>query len=469
MKRTSLVLVVAMALGITFFTLPASVAGPAPSWPSNPDAVQTTPEPSGTATRALRFPLVLKYWPPKTPTPTPTTTLTPVPTPTPTATLTPAPTLKDRVSVVTVTLPQPLTESPNWCTWGWCTLSPRLYHEPLRDDRTMVGWTDASGNGHISIIGQNGGLEQTFNYTARSVRGLVAHDDGTFAILLWDPGSETMWLSKRRASGSEIWAANVDGELTIFNPTIGDSRLTYGDDQYAAYFAVHGDSGWPEGNEGDQLTFVSTDGAIQPGGWEWGCSHSLAELVGYHPVLDKFIPVCSSDCYSNKGILVNVGQVVYAGDGDCAGLVSAQLGQVVQSASAWKLVFNAMARPGYEGQGVGLASISGSFQSSYVWLTDTNGEYERDPVLARLGSALNSNRYLVGWMTTNDQAYWLGVIDGGGTFMAEPEKVSSAGIAWGNRDDSFRTRPDGSVSWVRVEPATRKLHLYRFNGAIYLP
>jgi hypothetical protein len=457
MKRISLVSTAVLALGIMFFTLSASVAEPAPSRPSNPNTAQETPEPSGTATRAIYIPPVLKNWP----TQVPTTTATP--------TLTPVPSLKSRVSKVTVTLPQSLATSPNWCTWGWCTLSPRLYHEPLSDGRTMVGWTDASGNGHISIIGQAGGLDQTYNLTGRSVRGLVTHDDGTFAVLLWDPGSKVMWLSKRQPNGSEIWAANLDNDLTSYEPTIGDSRLSYGNDLYAAYFGVHGDSGWPAGNQGDQFTYVSHDGIVESGGWDWGCSHSLAALVGYHPVLEKFIPVCASDCYSSKGILANVGQVVYAGDGDCAGLVSAQLGQVVQSASAWKLVFNAMARPGYEGQGIGLASVSGSFQSSYVWLTNTNGQYERDPVLARLGSALDSNRYLVGWMTTNDQIYRLGVVDGKGVFLTGPEEVSSAGIAWGNRDDSFRTRPDGSVSWVRVEPTTGKLHLYRFDGSIYLP
>ena len=149
--------------------------------------------------------------------------------------------------------------------------------------------------------------------------------------------------------------------------------------------------------------------------------------------------------------------------------MSAQLGQIALSNDSWKLVFNALNRPDYVGKGIGLATIDGSFQSSYVWLTNTNGEYERDPVIARLGSNLQTDRYLVGWSTTNDNVYWLGVIDGTGNFLAGPEGVSLAGIAWGNRDDSFRTNADGSVSWLQGNPLSTTLHLYRFNGAAYVP
>ena len=313
--------------------------------------------------------------------------------------------IKDSVARTTVDLPHPLmASSGNWCTWGWCSIGPRLYHEPTSDGRTLVGWTDSSGDGHVSLIG-SAGLEQTFDFAALSVRGLVAHDDGKFAVLLWSSAQKVMWLSKRNADGSVIWTTNIDGSLTSFNPGIGDSRLAYGNGLYAAYFAVHGDSGWPQGHEGDQLTYVKSDGCIQPSsGWEWGCSHSMAELVSYHPTLAKFAPVCSSDCYDSKGILINDSHVVFPCDGNCGGNVSAQLGQAVVSETGWKLAFNALNRPDYPGQGIGLATVDGAFQSSYVWLTNTNGDYERDPVLARLGTSLQTDRYLVGWMTTKWRA-----------------------------------------------------------------
>lgn len=386
------------------------------------------------------------------------------------------PTIKSFVTELTVTLPQPLEPSiASWCTWSYCSISPRLYHEPLSDGRTMIGWTDSSYNGHVSVIGLSGGLDQTYDFPARSIHGLVAHADSTFAVLLWNAGSKVMWLSNHGTDGAEIWKTNLDHPDTSFNPNIGDSRLSYGD-RYAAYFAVHGDSSWMMGHEGDALTYVSSSGVIMTGGWYWGCSHSMAELVVFHPVLNKFVPICSSDCYPLLGILSPdytvipyVYHLFYPSDANCAGYTSAQLGQIALSSTAWKLVFNALNRPGYEGKGIGLATIESDLQSSYIWLTNTDGSYERDPVIARLGSALDTDRYLVGWKTINDNAYWLGVIDGSGNFLEGPEEVSLAGIAWGNRDDSFRTRPDGSVSWVQGDPSSTILHLFLFNGSVYLP
>jgi hypothetical protein len=87
----------------------------------------------------------------------------------------------------------------------------------------------------------------------------------------------------------------------------------------------------------------------------------------------------------------------------------------------------------------------------------------------RLGDDLGSDRYLVGWTTTDDNVYWLGVIDGSGSFVVGPEEVSSAGIAWGNRDDSLRGHADGSVTWVTGDPFSTSLYLYRFRGASFLP
>jgi hypothetical protein len=132
-------------------------------------------------------------------------------------------------------------------------------------------------------------------------------------------------------------------------------------------------------------------------------------------------------------------------------------------------VFNALSRPCCDGRGLGLATIDGANQSSYTWLTNTSGADERDPVIARLGSNLQTDRYVVGWTTTSDGVYWLAVITGSGTYLMGPEEVSSIGVAWGNRDDSFRTRADGSVSWVQGDPGSGNLHFFRFDGSAYLP
>jgi len=412
------------------------------------------------------------------PSPSPLPAPAPTPTPTPnrhvectdcpepgfhTLTSTSPASLKAQITEVTVALPHPLEENAgNWCTWGGCSISPRLYHEPLADDRTLIGWTDSIGDGHVSVISGDT-IERTFDFPAKSIRGLVAHDNGAFAVLLWNSDSKVIWLSKSSENGDEIWTTNLNGEGTVPDFWLGDGRLTYGNGLYAAYFTV------TSGHWGDQLTYVDDNGNIQSGGWGWGCSHSMAELVGYHHDLDQFVSVCSSDCYPGKGIFVNCSHQVYEADGNCGGSVSAQLGQIASSEGSWKLLFNALDRPCCEGHGIALATIDDGYQSSFIWLTDTDGSYERDPVIARLGSDGEAERYLVGWTTTNDEAYWLGIIDGEGDFLAGPEDVTPAGVRWGNRDDSYRMRADGSVSWVQGDEMRRTLRLFRFEESTYIP
>jgi hypothetical protein len=378
--------------------------------------------------------------------------------------------LKQLVTHVTITLPLPLQAGQSsFCTWDWCTLSPRLYHEPLDDSRTLLGWTDASGNGHISII-TGTTITQLAHFTSQSVRGLVAHADGSFAVLRWEVANKIMWISKHQANGVEIWKTNLNTTIAVPEFWLGDGRLTHGNGKYAAYFTVNGVAGVFDGHYGDQLSYVADNGVIQSGGWEWGCSHSMAQLISYHPQLSKFAPVCSSDCYSAKGILANDNQLLYHGDGDCGGMVSTQLGQLAVANQSWKLIFNALNRPpAAEGHGIGFATVDGDFHSNYIWLTNTSGDYERDPIMARLGTSLNSGRYLVGWATINDGAFMLGIIDDAGAFVKGPEEVTSAGLRWGNRTDTLRTRVDGTVSWVHGDANSTQLHLFRLDGSFYLP
>jgi hypothetical protein len=372
-------------------------------------------------------------------------------------------TMKGATQITEITLPHPLAAATgSWCTWSGCLIGPPLYHAPLADGRTLVGWTDNSGNGHASFISDST-IQTTINFSGREVRGLYAHNDNSFAVLLFDPTTDIMWLSRRASNGSETWATNLNNPGNIPDFWLGDGRLTYGNGQYLAYYTITGG-----GHYGDQLTYVNDSGAVQTGGWGWGCSHSMAQLVSYHPGLDDFIAVCSSDCYASKGILINDNQRIYEADGNCGGLVSAQLGQLALSTNSWKLVFNAVDRPCCNGQGIAFATIQANLQSSYVWLTQTDGSTERDPVMARLGTGGGPERYLVGWLTTNNNAYHLAVVDGSGNFIFPAEEVSSASIRWGNRDDSFRTRADGTISWVQGDAESTQLRLYTFDGGSFL-
>lgn len=368
--------------------------------------------------------------------------------------------VEDRIITAPLALPQSLeTSSYSWCTWGSCFIGPRLYLAPRSDGTFLVGWTDNLGNGHVSIV-TGSSISGTHNFAGNLVRGLVAHEDGSYAVLL--KSGVTLSLSKRAANGSATWTTSLNSTIAEDSSPTGDHRLTYGGGYYLAYWSVHGISGLYAGHEGDQLTFVDESGTVQGGGWSWGCSHSMAQLVGYHEAGAGFTAFCSTDCYPDPpGLTMNNSVSIFEGDGNCGGLVSVQLGQMAEAEVGWRIVFNAQDTADSVAYGVGFATAAGGLTPSVTWLTSTTGIDERDPVMARIGSG-TPERYLVGWKTESDSAFHLGVIDDAGTFLEGPEQLSPAGPGWGNRDDSFRPTEDGEVAWVEGTAGSSILTLYRY-------
>jgi hypothetical protein len=145
-------------------------------------------------------------------------------------------------------------------------------------------------------------------------------------------------------------------------------------------------------------------------------------------------------------------------------MAQVQLGQMAPATNRrWLVVFNAISRPGFPSQGVGLARFGPSGSPVIAWLTNTTGTNERDPVIARIGSSLASNRLLTGWRTLSGD-YRLAVIDTSGTLLEGPVTLDAA-TRWGNRDDSFRPRSQGSVSWLYGAAGSSTLRLYRYAEA----
>jgi len=373
--------------------------------------------------------------------------------------------LRERITTTSVTLPaalEPATSS--FHLWTMHTLGPRLYPAPRADGRTLVGWTDASMNGHVSVIASS--LERTFDFPAEPVRGLVAHDDGTFAVLLWNRNGTTTYtddftrLSKRRADGTQLWTAKVTA-ADVPNPAefmIGDCRLAYANGVYGAYLSVHSTAG----HEGDHYQRVSDGGALLSGGWTWGLSHSMSCVIAPHPEDGSLHTTGSSDCYGAKALLFDKNTTLFAADADCAGKVSVQLGQMAAGPGrSWLIAMDAIDRPGFPARGVAVVRIRPGGTPKLTWLTNTDGANERDPVIARIGTSIGSNRYLVGWRSLADGKARVAVIDTNATVLAGVEVFD--GVTWGARDDSYRTRTDGSVVWVEAAAGARTLHLNRYS------
>jgi|GEM_PF-1922670 len=383
------------------------------------------------------------------------------------------------VKFADITLPVALEDSVSTETiWSWGgSLNPRLYHAPMADGRTLFGWTDLNYKGHVSIINNAGNaLEKTFDFDY-PVRGVVAHDDGTFTVLLhqstaFNPKhSYQIYLSKRRADGSEMWTSNLTGcavprlEISDNHTVLGDIRLAYGNGRYGAYHTVYGKDCFG-GHHGDQLTFIDDNGEKLGGGWRWGCSHSVGQVLAYNPSLDNFAAVCSSDAYPHVGLVINNAHHIFQASIAQNGQVSAQLGQIVPTETGWLLLFNAVNRPCCAAKGTGLAIIDADFKvKETVWL-GKNSDGEQDAGMARIGGR-NSNQFLVGWRDGDD--HWLAVVDGTGKFIIQPEEVRQSlraegkNIEWGRRNEPFRTRPDGTVSWIQGGRKKTTIRFYHFK------
>jgi CheY-like chemotaxis protein len=157
--------------------------------------------------------------------------------------------------------------------------------------------------------------------------------------------------------------------------------------------------------------------------WGVGCSHGMSGVIGNHPELGRFTPVCSSDTYPGYGIFGWGGAnlTFYTGDSNQGGVVSAEIGGITHTAEGLLLAFNAVERPCCEAHGVAVRrlDLGGYPQGETVWLTDTDGSTERDPVVGRIGEHGTEERFLVGWRTTDDDAFHLD---------AQPEEWARLGL-----------------------------------------
>ena len=388
--------------------------------------------------------------------------------------------LRTQIRVWAIPAPVRLAAGPlTWHTWEQLGLSPRLYHAPLSGDRVCVGMNGEDGAGYVSFVA-GGERLRDFRFPDRSVEGLVAHEDEGFTVLLRGVDEEvddpayrlTMWLERYDPDGGLLWSRNLNMEGTIprrrYGQTeLGDARLAYNGDRYAAYYTVHNVS---SNHFGDQLRFVGSDGEPRPGGWPWGCSHSMGQIIMPHPQ-GRFLALCSSDNFPEKGIRAWRGNEVFLGGGNEGGLVSAQLGQAAATPDGWLVAFNSVLSPGGHRGGLGLREldIDGRPVSDVVWMDGVDGQNQRDPVLARIGTPDDPERYLYGWRDTPRPAkFWLMIVDRNGQRLG-PEKQDVARVPdeqvviWGRRDDSFRTTPDGDVSWVSHFDGRRSIKVYRFQ------
>ena len=394
----------------------------------------------------------------------------------------PTGTLAERIGTSEIALPAGIKPGVrNWriFTQSMLKVAP-LFTVPLANCGTLIGFTTGSSmapNARVVRLDANDKLVATIDLGAMlELRGLAAEPDGHFAALLWSGTSDQIWVKRYDLSGKELFSTELTNKKNgaIENsPTdfgIGESRLEYGAGEYGAYYHVHSVSG----HEGDTLKYVSAASGAEKTTWAWGCSHSMSNLLTFHPMTNNFLASCVTDCYpgtsgsdfattAKGGIYTENRNKVWDVSAGCNGDVAGELGGAAPANVGWKLVFNAHQQPTVLGQkayntstmnqDIGFVSIAANkmLSGSVVWLTSTPMVHEADSAIVRFKPMGDSaEQYIVGWLVSG--AYKLARVDGAGAFLEQPSDVTSR-AKWGQRDDPFRAHVNGDIVWAWADAA----------------
>ena len=400
--------------------------------------------------------------------------------------------LLDRLSTTDVTVPAGVKPGVrNYRVWGATMLRVApVYVAPMANCGTLVCYTSgtaAAPNARVVRLDAADRAAGALDLGAGlECRGVAAEPDGHFAALLWDGATDRIWVRRFDVAGVMTWSTeltNADNHPTDFG--IGESRLEFGNNRYGAYYHVHSDSG----HEGDTLKYTDAATGSQTTQWAWGCSHSMSDLLTFHPTSNTFLASCVTDCYpgttgdnfattSIGGVYTNNRNKVMSVAAGCNGSVAGELGGAAVAPSGWKIVFNAhqgtvaLGQSSYStsamNQDIAFASIGSNAMLSggVVWLTTTTGVSEADSALARWQpEGDTTEQYLVGWMTPGTAAaYNLARLSATGTCLENPTNVVSK-ARWGPRDDPFRVAANRDVVWAWFDAAAATtLHVARLRS-----
>ncbi len=403
--------------------------------------------------------------------------------------------LPDRLVVASITTPAGVIPGvSNWRIWGTASLRVGpVYTVPLADCSTLVGYTTgtvAAPTARVAVLDATDQLVTTHDLGAFTLRGLAAEPDGHFAALLWeqkaDPATNQLHVRRYTAGFEQDYStalANAQVAPDDFN--IGESRLEYGDGRYGAYFHVHGvdPNYFAYGHEGDELFWIDAATGAPTLGWEWGCSHSMSELLRYSPAANTTLPVCVTDCYpgtsgdfatnSIGGIyLDHDARKVLDVDAGCNGSVAGELGGLAPGPAGWKLVFNAHQNPATTGTGsysastmnqdIGFTSIaSDQTPAAVVWLTTTPDDEANASIARWQPAGDDTEQYVVGW--SSGTTYQLARVSATGDLLEGPTPITAA--SWGERDDPFRAQCNGDIVWAWFEsPGATTLNVARLRS-----
>ncbi len=226
---------------------------------------------------------------------------------------------------------------------------------PIPSGGSRLAWLSGDNNVHIAQLDANDQLVGTpFTLRAHDFSDIYADDNGGVLLLTRDAqgggnlncgdinnlcGSSASYpttyacydMYMVRFDGStETWATKLT-DSSATRPPYGTSpmetnrttfiwewyghhgRIAYDGSHWAGYYgsSISGSSQSLTGancaqsdstltvgidiHQGDQMRLLDASGAIQMGGFDWGCSHSYYERLVYDPAASKFVQICETD------------------------------------------------------------------------------------------------------------------------------------------------------------------------------
>jgi hypothetical protein len=360
----------------------------------------------------------------------------------------------------------------------------------------------ADATGGVLLIGRPA-LGSTDNHNCGDINhlcGLVASYPTAAScydmyMVRFDGAAET-WATKLTDTSASLPAygtsATAGGNVVfIWSEYAHNGRIASDGASYAGYFgaaitvpgqACQGSSTLANGvniHQGDRMKVVSATGALQTGGFDWGCSHSGYERVAWDPTARKFVAVCKNDAptggksgrlaFSPGTVTINPVDLNYN-----------QLGTVMMAGGGGYWLIESDIRAGQPASANGLADIHLLHVASTASPTPnqdvtlvSDGLNDRAPHLAAYGAG----RMVAAWETstaTGDfsqnaagRQMWVQVLDATTGMPAAGATTASAGPlevtpnVLGSRYQDFRAYPDGSVAYPAPGSSGTKIKILR--------
>jgi hypothetical protein len=320
--------------------------------------------------------------------------------------------------------------------------------------RAKAAWSDGT-NVHVTPLdegNQRAGADVTV--MGSEVRGFVAHDDGSALLVRRGDAMVFERLDEAGTVKATLGIVGGNTHMTEGNRWIDDwphqGRLAWSGTQYAAYFGQTGNHGSAGNHQGDHYTLITSAGALDKGGWDWGCSHSLDDRIAHNGT--SWAPICISDTYPGAGIfhsnrtkvsdepsVTNVGGV-------------AKLGGLVPTSDGFFLSFTSP--EGRSAPDVAFVKVGNDGKpSGKVWVTDTPSVSEGYSHLAAYGDKL-----LAGWDAGT--TFTVAVLDKAGAVVEGPAATTAK---LGGQDDIV-TFANGDVGWAAAWEDLTQLKIVRVLG-----